>query len=137
MAFVFRGPFERLQDELEQMLDSAFGATVGVYPPVNVFDAGEAYVVKAELPGIDPAQVEVSVEHDVLTLRGQRTVAEPGPDGAYHRRERGQGQFRRVVRLPGRVTADETHAEYREGVLTVRVAKAREQRPQRIQIQAA
>jgi HSP20 family protein len=137
MAFVYPGPFEQLQAELERMLHSAFGSAGGVYPPVNVFDGGDAYVVKAELPGIVPERIEVSVEDDVLTLRGERTLAEPDPAGAYHRRERDQGQFRRVVRLPGRVAADETRAEYRDGVLTVRVAKAKEQRPQRIEIKAA
>ena len=57
MAFVYRDPFAELQGELERMLAGAFGpAGGGLYPPVNVFDRGEAYVVKAEVPGVDSAR---------------------------------------------------------------------------------
>jgi HSP20 family protein len=136
MALVHRDPFEQLQSELERMVESAFGSPGAVYPPVNVFDAGDRYVVKAELPGVVPEQVDVSVEEDTLVIRGERTLATPGDDGAYHRRERGQGQFRRVVRVPGRLATEETKATYRDGVLTVEVAKAKEQRPRRVEIQA-
>ena len=108
MALVYPDPFAQLQGELERMLDAAFGhaGPSRLYPPVNVFDAGDTYVVKAELP-------------------------------AYHRRERGAGQFRRVVRIPGRLASDEAKAEYRDGVLTVRLPKAKEARPRRVQIEAA
>jgi HSP20 family protein len=139
MAIAYRDPFERLQRELERMLDTAFGAVAagpGVYPPVNVFDAGDGYVVRAELPGVDPARVEIDVQEDTVALRGERTFPEPDSSAAFHRRERGQGEFRRVVRVPGRLAADEAHAEYRDGVLTLRVPKARETRPRRVEIQA-
>ena len=134
MVFVY--PFEQLQSELERMAESAFGRPGGVYPPVNVFDTGSGYVVKAELPAVVAEQIDVSVEDDTLVIRGERTVASPGDDGAYHRRERGEGQFRRVVRMPGKLAPEETQATYRDGVLTVKVAKAKERRPQRVEIQA-
>ncbi|HUE30573.1 MAG TPA: Hsp20/alpha crystallin family protein [Verrucomicrobiae bacterium] len=139
MALVYLDPFEQLQGELERMLDAAFGhaGPSRLYPPVNVFDAGEAWVVKAELPGVTPDTIHVEVEDDTLTLRGERAFAEPNRDAAYHRRERGAGQFRRVVRIPGRLASDEVKAEYREGVLTVRLPKAKEARPRRVQIEAA
>ena len=134
----YQDPFERLQDEVERMLGSAFGTVrgPGAYPPVNVFDGGDVYVLKAELPGIDPNSIELSVEDDVVTLRGTRTVAEPGPKAGYHRRERQEGAFRRVVRVPGRLAAEETRAEYVNGVLTVRARKVPEAQPRRVQIQA-
>ena len=140
MAFVYRDPFELLQGELERMVDAAFepvGQRGGLYPPVNVFDQGEAYVVKAEVPGVDPAKVEIHVADDTLTLRGERAFAEPNKNAAYHRRERGQGEFRRVIRLPGRVATDEAKAHTRNGVLTVTIPKAKEARPRRVQIEAA
>ena len=137
MALVYRDPFEQLQQELERMVSAAFESGSGVYPPVNVFDAGDAFVVKAELPGVDPKSIEISVEEDTLTLRGERAFTEPVKDAAYHRRERGYGQFRRVVRLPGHVAGDEAKAKYRDGVLTVTVPKAKETRPRIIQIEAA
>ena len=141
MAFVYRDPFEVLQTELERMVDAAFGpvgrAGGGLYPPVNVFDQGEAYVVKAEVPGVTPDKIEIQVEEDTLTLRGERALTEPSKNAAYHRHERGQGEFRRVIRIPGRMAADEAKAEYRNGVLTITIPKAKEARPRRVQIQAA
>jgi HSP20 family protein len=140
MAALYRDPFEQLQQELERMLDTAFGSVAqspGLYPPVNVFDAGDAFVVKAEVPGVDPGRVEIEVEDDTLTVRGERAFSEPNREAAYHRRERGQGRFRRVVRIPGRLAADEAKAQYRDGVLTVTVPKAKEARPRRVEIQAA
>ena len=140
MAFVYRDPFEVLQHELERMVDAAFspiGRTASLYPPVNVFDRSDAYVVKAEVPGVDPAKIEINVEDDTVTLRGQRAFTEPGANAAYHRRERGQGEFRRLIRLPGRVAADEAKAQTRNGVLTVTIPKAKEARPRRVQIEAA
>jgi HSP20 family protein len=141
MALVYCDPFEVLQRELERMVDAAFGpvgrAGGGLYPPVNVFDRGDAYVVKAEVPGVSPDKIEIQVEDDTLTLRGERAFAEPSKNAAYHRRERGQGEFRRVIRIPGRMAGDEAKADYRNGVLTVTIPKAKEARPRRVQIEAA
>ena len=136
MAVAYGDPFEQLQRELDRMLGSAFGSA-GVYPPVNVFDAGEAYVVKAEIPGVDPSRVEIEVEDDTLVIRGERQLDEPKREVAFHRRERDQGRFRRVVRLPGRLATEDAKAEYRHGVLTLRVPKAKETRPRRIEVHTA
>jgi HSP20 family protein len=140
MAFAYRDPFSQLQSEVDRMLEAAFGpvgTTVsGVYPPVNLFDDGEAFVVRAELPGVDPTKVELDVQDATLTLRGERALAEPAAEGAYHRRERPEGRFRRVIRMPGRVSGDQARAEYRDGVLTVTIPKAAEARPRRLSIQA-
>ena len=141
MTLAYRDPFEQLQNELDRMLAAfghgSVGSAGGLYPPVNVFDAPDAFVVKAELPGITPEQVQIEVENDTLTLRGERAFSEPSGEAAYHRRERGAGQFRRVVRMPGRLDSEGAKAEYRDGVLTVRVPKARETRPRRVEIQAS
>ena len=137
MALVYRDPFEQLQTELDRMVNAAFGTPTGLYPLVNVFDAGDAFVVKGEVPGVDPKSVEINVEDDTLTIRGERSFSEPARDAAYHRRERGQGRFRRVVRLPGRLSSEEAKATYRDGVLTVRIPKAKEARPRRVQIETA
>jgi HSP20 family protein len=142
MVTPYRDPFAQLQRELEGMLESTFGSvsasTVGVYPTVNVFDAGEEYVIKAELPGVDPSKVDIEVQDNTLVLRGERRFDDPGDKNvAYHRREREPGQFRRVVRMPGKVDGDQAAATYRDGVLTMRVPKAKETRPRRVAIQAA
>src|SRR5439155_13618762 len=100
MALVYQDPFEQLQAELERMLDAAFGPAgpSRLYPPVNVFDAGDAYVVKAEVPGVSPDRIDIDVEDDTLTIRGERAVSEPNREAAYHRRERGSGD-RKSTRL--------------------------------------
>jgi len=140
MALVYRDPFEQLQRELDRMIGAAFGdvrgVTTGVYPPVNVFDGGDAYVVKAELPGVDASQIELEVQEDTLTLRGERVFSEPRSDAAFHRRERKEGQFRRVLHLPGQVAGSDIKADLRDGVLTVRLPKAEEARPRKVAIQA-
>lgn len=141
MVTSFGDPFAQLQRELERMLGNTFGsvsASAGVYPTVNVFDAGDQYTVKAELPGVDPSNVDIEVHNATLVLRGERKLSEPTDKGvAYHRHEREQGQFRRVVRLPGKVDGESAAASYRDGVLTIRVPKAKELQPRRISINAA
>src|SRR5712691_1323520 len=119
MTISYRDPFEQLQRELESMLDRAFGAegASALYPPVNLFDGGSDHVVKAELPGVEPGDIELMVQDNTLVLRGQRRLPGAAENAAYHRRERGEGQFRRVVRLPG-PTEGEPVAQYRDGVLT-------------------
>jgi HSP20 family protein len=124
------------------MLETTFGSVgapaVGVYPTVNVFDAGQEFVVKAELPGVDPKDVDIDVQENTLVLRGERRF-DDGAEGnvAYHRREREQGQFRRVVRLPAKVDGDQAAASYHDGVLTIRMPRAKETQPRRVAIQAA
>ena len=142
MVTSYRDPFSQLQRELERMLETTFGSvgasTGGVYPPVNVFEANDAYVIKAEAPGVDPAKVEIDVQDNTLVLRGERRFEDTAEQkGAYHRREREQGQFRRVARLPGKVDGERAAASYRDGVLTVRVPKAKELQPRRVAIQSA
>ena len=138
MTIAYGDPFAELQGELERMLATAFGArgpAGGVYPPVNIFDRGAEFLIKAELPGLEADQIDVHVEGDVLTLRGERTIAAPGEEAAYHRRKRDDGRFRRVVQLPARVAPDTLRAEYRDGVLSVHVPKVKEVQPRRVQIQ--
>ena len=135
MAISYRDPFEQLQRELETMLERAFGTegASALYPPVNLFDARADYVVKAELPGVEPADLELTVQDNTLVLRGERRLPEAAQNAAYHRRERGEGQFRRVVRLPG-PTEGEPQAQFWDGVLTVRLPKASQARPRRVTI---
>lgn len=139
MPIAFGDAFAELQRELDHMLHRAFGADPavgGVYPPVNVFDGGEQYVVKAELPGVVADTVEVTVNGDILTIGGERAFTDPNRDVGFHRRERPHGKFRRVVRLPARLAQEDVRAEYRDGVLTIRIPKAKEARPRRVEIQA-
>jgi HSP20 family protein len=130
-------PFARLQEELERMLSTVEGPFTGVYPPLNVFDAGEEVVLKAELPGVDPSKLEIEVRDNTVTISGERTSDTPEQQAAFHRRERVDGRFRRVARLPARLESGEAKAEHRNGVLTVRIPKAKEVRPRRVEVAAS
>jgi len=127
---------ERLQDEVSR----AFGSRVGPgrdFPPVNVWSGDDAVVVTAEVPGIDPADLDISVVNDTLTIRGERKAAELQRGERYHRRERGYGEFVRTVKLPFRIDGDHVEAKVSKGVLVVHLPRAEEDRRKRIEVAAA
>lgn len=108
--------------------------SAGVFPPVNIYDDGEAFLVRAELPGMDKDAFEISVKGDQLTLRGERKPQQADPKASYHRRERDGGQFRRVVTLPQPVDADKISATYKNGVLEVVLPRVPEAQPRKITV---
>jgi HSP20 family protein len=104
-------------------------------PPVDVEETPEAYVFHADLPGVSPKDVKVTVSGDTLTLRGERKREEKKTDGALQRFERSYGVFERAFTLGTPVRADQVHAAYRDGVLEIRVPKAEEARARDIEVQ--
>lgn len=121
----------RLRNEFEKV---AATWSRGVYPPVNIYDDGECYLVRTEIPGMDKSALEVTVKNNQLTLGGQRSVQRPTTDAAHHRREREGGKFRRTVTLPDSVDSTKIQATYKNGVLEVVVPRAPEARQRRIEI---
>jgi HSP20 family protein len=105
--------------------------------PVNVWADAERVTVTAEVPGVEPEDVEVSVVGRRLTLRAERKVPEAGEGGRYHRREREGGRFARAVQLPFPVEGAQVQATLKDGVLTVTLPRAAADRPRRIAIEAA
>jgi len=134
--------FRELEDvrrDMERLfgsLDESFGQPAGVYPAINVSQKPDALLVQAELPGIDPKQLEITIENDTLTIAGERPAPRESDDISYHRREREWGKFRRSFSLPVRVDAGEVEARYVDGILTVTLPKAAEARPKQITVQA-
>ena len=110
----------------------------GVYPPLNLFEAdgGEAVVVKAEVPGIEPGSLQIETFRNQVTIAGERTIKEPDETFRYHRRERRAGQFRRVFRLPFEIDRDSGSASYDDGILTIRLEKAEQAKPRSIEVGA-
>lgn len=106
-------------------------------PAVDIFDAADAIVLKAELPGLDAADIDIEVDENVLTLKGERRLEDRVEEGRYHRVERAYGAFQRTITLPQNVRADAITASVDRGVLEVRVPKAEEARPRRIQVQSS
>jgi len=131
-------------DQLRREMDTVFNrfgapstAARGVYPAVNLYETADAYVVSAELPGVELADIDVSIEGTTVTLQGQRKIDYPSEGASVHRRERQAGNFRRAVQLPAEIETDKVEAAYRNGVLMVRLPKSPEHQPRQITVQAS
>jgi HSP20 family protein len=107
------------------------------YPLINVWSSAEGIVVDAELPGVDPKDVDISVLGDELTLRGKVNAPEFCKGETYHRRERPIGEFARALQLPFRANAGAVKAHYKNGVLRLTVPRCEEEKPKRIIVEAA
>lgn len=125
----------RLQREMNRLF-TGFGAARESFPAVNIWSAPDRAVVKAEVPGVDPKDIEISVQHDLLTLQGERKEPALSDDAVCHRAERGQGRFLRTVRLPFEVESGKVSAQAVNGILTVTLPRAEASKPKRIPIQA-
>jgi len=106
----------------------------GVYPAVNVYDDGEVFMIRAEVPGIDKSKLEITTKGNRLSVRGERTRAIPEPEVAYHRRERDMGVFHRVITLPEQVDAAKTSASYKNGVLEIYCPRSEAAKARRVEI---
>lgn len=108
-----------------------------VFPAVNVWQGDDAVAVTAELPGVDAADIDISVKNNVLTLSGERKVPTL-PEGAkWHRSERGYGNFTRSIKLPFAATDDKVEARMANGVLRIVIGRPEEDKPKKIEIKAA
>lgn len=130
---------------LNRALDEAFNSTwangnrVWV-PAVDVIERKDAYVLYAELPGVDPSQIDVSFEQNVLTIRGTKQGSiDSAKDGELRvfAAERVTGTFERSVRLPEFVDGDKIGADFSNGLLTVTIPKAQAAQPRRIEIKSS
>ena len=128
-----RRQMERLFENYGDRPLSRAGA--GVFPAVNITEDADAYHVSAELPGVNSADLDLSVTANQLTLAGERKISEEVADARYHRREREAGRFSRAVALPGDIDPDNVKASLVDGVLTVTIAKAEKAKPRQISIQ--
>jgi HSP20 family protein len=103
-------------------------------PPVDIYENGDSLVLKAELPGINPDDVEIRVEDNTLYLKGERKFEKEVKEQNYHRVERTYGTFTRTFTLPNSVDADKVNASYKDGVLTLTMPKKEEAKPKTIKI---
>ncbi|MFN8370369.1 MAG: Hsp20/alpha crystallin family protein [Bacteriovoracaceae bacterium] len=95
------------------------------FPYLNLFENGNTLVVKTELPGIDKKDIKIDIENNVLTISGARHF-ERQADSNYHRKERGEGEFKRSLEFPIKVDPEKCKATLTNGVLTVEIEKAAE-----------
>ena len=148
MAIVRWEPFRDLvatQDRFNRLFNEAFSKAfdqgeTGMRswtPAVDIYESEHDLVLKAELPGVDPKDVDVRVEDGSLFLKGERKFEKEVKEEAYHRVERSYGSFTRTFTLPSSVDAEKVSAEYKDGVLTLRMPKKEEAKPKTIKIQTS
>lgn len=101
---------------------------------LDVVENGDTYVIKAAVPGIDPKDVEISVDEDVLTIKGEFSKQEETKDENYIRREIRTGSFQRQLRLPPTVEPEKAQASFEHGMLTLSIPKKAEARARSIKI---
>lgn len=131
-----------LADMMEDFWREPFGSLSPVfrdvgYPAVDVSEAEGVVTVKAELPGLDPADVSITVENDTLILRGEKKFEDEEKKDNYHRIERSYGSFSRTIPLPGKVKEAEAKARFDKGVLTVTLPRDAAEAVRNIPIESA
>jgi len=135
--FMLQNQMNRLFDDAVHSWPSAADGTTSWAPAADIYETENDLVLQADLPGVDPKQIDVRVENNVLTIRGER-VFEPKVDREnFHRVERSYGTFMRSFTLATPVDADRIKAAYKNGVLQINLPKAEQAKPKKIQITAA
>lgn len=126
-----------VNEAMNHLFDQAFvpfnGRAFG--PNVDVIEHEDKVVVKAEMPGFTPDEIDVRVEGNVLTLRGENKKESEKQEGQYHLRERQQSNFVRTLQLPSHVAAEKANADFENGILTLTLPKHEAAMPKRITIQ--
>ena len=134
--------FDRLWHDMDRLFTN--GPTRNVprwngahsYPATNVWTNENGAVVSAELPGVAPEDIDISVVNDTLTISGTRK-SEEAEGATYYRRERGHGEFTRTFQLPFPVQGDQVKAAFDKGVLHITLPRAEEDKPKKIEVKAA
>jgi HSP20 family protein len=136
------GDLLSLQDEMNRVFDRAVGQTtrsgdqgMRVWAPMlDIAERKDAYLVTVELPGVNPDDIDVTLENNLLTIQGERHQTQESAEQQFHRVERSYGSFRRTVSLPSTVQADAIEATFENGLLQLVVPKAQEAMPKKIAI---
>jgi HSP20 family protein len=145
MNLVTYDPFRELrslQDEVNRVFNAGFNRgdnemMRGAWSPsVDIYENKDNIVLEAELPGMRPDDVNISIENNVLTIHGERKFEKKDDKDDFHRVERSYGAFTRSFTLPPTVSAEKVDAEFENGVLRLTMAKREEAKPRRIEIKA-
>jgi len=131
-------PFE-LQNDLPRAFFGPRSPESGrcrTWPQFNVWSSDHELIVTAEIPGLDPEQIDVNVNNDLLTVSAGVNAEELSEGESYQRRERYAGQFERSVRLPFAVDQEKSEARYVDGVLEIRLTKPEQDKPRKLTVNA-
>lgn len=130
MNRLFSGTFSRGGSAQDEMMRGAWS------PSVDISENKDQIVLEAELPGMKPEDVNISIENNVLTIHGERKFEKKDDSDNYHRVERSYGSFTRSFTLPPTVSSENAQAEFENGILRLTLAKREEAKPRRIEIKA-
>ena len=122
----------RMQQEMNQRLGGLLTSAAQEFPPVNLWLGENSVALTAELPGIAPDDVDLTVRENTLTLKGERKSQDE--TSVWHRRERPNGRFSRTIQLPFRVDPEQVEARFANGLLEVELHRPESDRPRKIQI---
>jgi len=131
----FPATFRTFEDAVARMLNEPRGARPWS-PSVDIFETENELILKADLPDVKLEDIEVRVENQTLTLKGERKFEKDESNRGFHRIERQYGTFVRSFTVPASVDAERVAAEYKNGVLTVRLPKKEAAKPRQVKIQA-
>lgn len=126
----------QMQREMDRVFQGLTQPRGGEFPPVNVQTDADGAVVTAEVPGVEPKDLDVSVHNNTLVLRGQRKAPSTAQGDNWLRQERVFGTFTRAIDLPFAVDAEKVQATCRDGVLEVRLLRREADKPRRIEVKA-
>jgi HSP20 family protein len=124
----------RLFDESVIRAPRSWPTATGLAVAVDLEETDDDVVVTADLPGLQPDDVDISVTDGTLTMKGEFKSGEEGERGNVHFRERRYGSFQRAISLPAAVNAGKAEAEFEDGVLTVTLPKTEETKPKQIEV---
>ena len=142
----YRGPFQeldRMRRDMDRLWDSFFedrsmvrrGDWMGEWAPsLDLAETKNEFVVKAEVPGMTPKDIDISLADGMLMIRGEKKQEKEEKEENYHFVERSYGSFTRSIRLPGEVQSDKIKAAYKDGILKVVLPKTEETRKKEIKI---
>ena len=128
---------DRLRGEMLRLFgasgdESATETNAGVFPPMNVTQDDDTFIVEAELPGTKASELSVSVLRNRLTISGKRDIPLERDRVSYHRRERAEGAFSRTIALPVEINSERVEARYADGILQLTLPKAEVAKPHQI-----
>jgi len=127
--------FDDMDKNFESLLPAVRGNQFGFTPAVDIYEDKDNVVVETQLGGIDPAKVDISIENNVLTIKGESEKKSEVDEKNYYRKEIRRGAFYRAIPLPTKVDGDKAAAVSEGGILKITVPKASEAKPKTIKIQ--
>jgi len=135
---------QALQDRMNRLFSESVSRVTGrsdeVFgghwaPTVDIFEDDQAFVVKADLPGLEIKDIDLQIQENILTLKGERRMEKEVEKDRYHRIERSYGSFQRSFTLPNIVDPEKVKAKFKDGVLEIRIPKLERAQPKQIQVE--